>query len=120
MEASRTPRTALGAPASPRRNDFQRHGVRLGVEQDARLPTLELRAHLRDLLLEGILALTVIGAFAQHEGFDHPVQRLRGERLDRDDERVFPLASRDAWIFVGSRSGLQSRRTLLRRRRISI
>ena len=79
---------------SPRGNDLDSHGVGLLIEEDARLPALELRPHLRDFLLQGILARAVVGAFAQHERFDQPVQRFRRELLMRDDE--------------GSRGGLLS------------
>ena len=83
--------------------DLDGHGVGFRIEDDARLPTLELGAHLSDLLLQGVLALAVIGAFAQHEGFDHSVQRFGGE------------------LPVGNEDGLgQSRRTLLRSRRSSM
>src|SRR5581483_655229 len=79
------------------------HRAGVGIEDDARLPALELGAHLRDLLLQGELPLAVIGAFAQHEGFDHAVERLGGE------------------LPVGDEDGLrQSRRTLLRSRRSSM
>src|SRR6185312_10771909 len=67
------PRRAQGGkrPVGQLGRHFHRHGVGFRIEEDARLPALELRAHLRDLLLQRILALAVIGAFAQHEGFDH-------------------------------------------------
>ena len=87
----------------PLRYDFDRDRVGFRVEDDARLPTLELSAHLSDLLLQGALALAVIGAFAQHEGFDHAVQRFGGElRVGNEDGRR------------------QSRRTLLRSRSSSM
>src|SRR5579883_1998966 len=91
QQASRTPRTALAPPASRGRNDLQRHRAGLGVEEDARLPALELCAHLRHLLLEGILALAVVGTFAQHEGLYDAVQGLRGELPMRNDERLAAL-----------------------------
>src|SRR5579872_4441464 len=73
------------ATPSSRWRDHQSDGVGFRIEEDARLAMLELRAHVRDLLLEGKLARTVVGAFAQHERFDHPPQRLGGE-LRRGDE----------------------------------
>ncbi|MGA7541201.1 MAG: hypothetical protein WBW93_20765 [Steroidobacteraceae bacterium] len=97
-----------GSPAASRGYDLDRHGVGLWIEEDARLPVLELRAHLRDLLLQGILARTVIGAFAQHEGLDHPVQGLRGE---------LPMGDDDGGLLGGA---LQLRRVRARRRRISM
>src|SRR6185312_11241473 len=87
-------------PSSGR--DLQRHRVGFRIEEDAGLPTLELVAHLRDLLLQGVLALAVVGAFAQHEGLDHPLQRFRRQLAVRNEKRPG-----------------QRLRTLLSRRRIS-
>ena len=91
----------LAAPSScPHEHQSDRVGFRF--EENARLPVLELRANLRDLLLQGMLALAVIGALAQHEGLDHPPQRFGGE------------------LRVGYRDGLaQLRRVRESRRRIS-
>ena len=88
-------------------HDFQSDRVGLGIEEDARLPAFELRAHLRDLLLQGVLALPVVGALAQDERLYDPAQRLRGERLVGDDDglRRRPLDGLSAIALEGVRQG---------------
>ena len=63
------------------RHDLESDAVGFRIEEDAGPPALELRAHLRDFLLQGALALPVVGAFAQYEGLDHCAQRFGRELL---------------------------------------
>ena len=74
------------APAARGSDDIDTGGV--GVEQDLGIAAFQLRPHVRNLLLERELALPVVGALAQHEGPDDPLERRRGQLPVRYGDRL--------------------------------
>src|SRR3569833_1077372 len=58
----------------PDYNYIDRPGPR--IEHDLGLATLELPGDLRDLLIEGEVALAVLRSFTKHKGFQHTAQRF--------------------------------------------
>ncbi len=77
-----------------------------GSNSDPRFAALELLQHVHDFVIERIFALAVVGAFTQHERFDHAAQRIGRQLTVRNDDRSGELVAQ-AQLLRMRRTGQQ-------------